>query len=171
MSDIVNPYRSPETAVVPDNAPIRQGTITETMLIQLKGASPWLRFVGVLGFVGAGFTVLTGVAFLALFPFFTRPFAGIDPFSGTVDAAVWVIMAVFCIILGVFMVLPSLFMYRFGEKIRGYLRTGAEQELELAFKNNRLLWKFIGIICIVSLAFFPLTMIGSIIAITFSVIT
>jgi len=164
MSDIVNPYQSPETAVVTDNAPVAQGTLTETMLIQLKGASPWLRFVGVLGFIGAGFTILTGVVFLAVVPFITRSFAGLDSFSGSMGAAFWVIIALFCVIVGVFMVLPSLFMYRFGEKIRGYLRTGAEQELEAAFKNNRLLWKFIGIICIISLAFFPLTMIGSFIA-------
>jgi hypothetical protein len=165
MSDIVNPYQGPETAVVPENAPVVQGTLTEAMLIQLKGASPWLRFVGVLGFIGAGFTILTGVVFLTLVPFFNRSFAGIDPFNGVMEAVSFVAIAVFFIIVGVFMVLPSLFMYRFGEKIRGYLRTGAEQELEAAFKNNRLLWKFIGIICIVSLAFFPLMMIGSTIAV------
>ena len=170
MSETVNPYQSPETVVVQDNVPAGQGTLTETMLFQLKGASPWLRFVGVLGFIGAGFAVLTGIVFLTMIPFFNRSFAGIDPFSGSMDLAIWVFISLFCIIVGVLMVLPSLFMYRFGEKIRGYLRTGAEQELELAFKNNRFLWKSIGIICIVQLAFFPLTMIGSIIAIMFSVI-
>ena len=170
MSEIVNPYQSPEAAVVPDNAPVRQGTLTETMLIQLKGAAPWLRFVGVLGFIWAGFTILTGIVFLTLVPFFTRSFAGLDPFDGIMGAVSWVIIAVFCIIVGGFMVLPFLFMYRFGEKIRAYLRTGAEQELETAFKNNRLLWKFIGIICIVLLAFFPMMMIGSIVAIIISVI-
>jgi len=164
MSETANPYQSPEMAVVPDNVPVGEGILTETMLIQLKGASPWLRFVGVLGFIGAGFTILTGIVFLTLVPFFTRPFLGLDPFRGIMDAVSWVIVAVFFIILGVFLVLPSLFMFRFGEKIRGYLRTGAEQELEAAFKNNRLLWKFIGIICIVQLAFFPLMMIGSVIA-------
>jgi hypothetical protein len=164
MSDIVNPYEGPETAVVPDIATAGQGSLTEAMLVQLKGASPWLRFVGVLGFIGAGFTILTGVVFLTLVPFFTRSFAGIDPLNGVMEAVTFVIIAAFCIIVGGFMILPSLFMFRFGERIRGYLRTGAEQELEAAFKNNRLLWKFIGIICIVSLAFFPLMMIGSIIA-------
>ena len=164
MSETVNPYQGPETAVVPDNVPAGQGSLTEAMLVQLKGASPWLRFVGVLGFVGAGFTILTGIVFLTLVPFFSRSFAGIDPFNGIMEAVTSVIIAAFCIIVGVFMILPSLFMFRFGERIRGYLRTGAEQELEAAFKNNRLLWKFIGIICIVSLAFFPVMMIGSVIA-------
>ena len=170
MSDIVNPYQSPETVVVQDNVPAGQGTLTETMLIQLKGASPWLRFVGVLGFIGAGFSILTGVVFLSLTPFFNRSFAGVDPFSGSMDVAIWLVISLFSFIFGVLLILPSLFMYRFGEKIRGYLRTGAEQELELAFKNNRFLWKSIGIICIVLLAFFPLLTIGSIVALMFSVI-
>jgi len=164
MSETVNPYQSPETAVVPEIAPAGQGTLTEAMLIQLKGASPWLRFVGVLGFIGAGFTIMTGVVVLAVVPFVTRTLGGLDPFSGIMGAVSWVVIAVFFIIVGALLVLPSLFMYRFGEKIRGYLRTGAEQEMEAAFKNNRLLWKFVGIICIVQLAFFPLTMIGSFIA-------
>ena len=169
MSETANPYQSPKTVVVQDN-PAGQGTLTETMLIQLKGASPWLRFVGVLGFIGAGLLILIGVVFLSIVPLSSQAFAGIDPFSGSVGTAFWVFIALFWLILGVLMVLPSLFLYRFGEKIRGYLRTGAEQELELAFKNNRLLWKSVGIICIVLLAFFPLTMIGSIVAIAFSVI-
>jgi len=169
MSEIVNPYQSPETIVVPDNVPAEQGFLTEAMLIQLKGASPWLRFVGVLGFIGAGFTILTGVIFLTIVPFFSRSWADFNAFSGSTNAVSFMLIAMFSIVVGILMVLPSLFMYRFGEKIRGYLRTGAEQELEAAFKNNRLLWKYVGIICIIQLAFFPLMMIGSVIA-TFAVL-
>ena len=170
MSETVNPYQGPETAVDPGIIPAGQGSLTEAMLIQLKGASPWLRFVGILGFIGAGFTILMGIVFLALVPLFTRSIAGLEPFDGIADAVTWVVLAVFTIIMGGLMGLPALFMYRFGEKIRGYLRTGADQELETAFKNNRLLWKFSGIICIVVLAFFPMMMIGSFVAVLFSII-
>jgi hypothetical protein len=44
------------------------------------------------------------------------------------------------------------------------MRTGAEQDLELAFKNNKSLWKFIGILAIIQLAIIPVTMIFGIIA-------
>ena len=170
MSDIVNPYQSPEAVVVQDNVPAAQGALTEATLIQLKGASPWLRFVGILGFIWAGFTVLIGIVFLVLVPLFTQSIVGLEPFDGIMDAVYWVIIAVFTIIAGGVMGLPALYMYRFGERIRGYLRTGAEQELETAFKNNRFFWKFTGIVCIVSLAFFPLTMIGSFVTVLVSVI-
>jgi hypothetical protein len=64
---------------------------------------------------------------------------------------------------GVLEFFPSLFIYRCGDKIRGYLRSGTDQDLELALKNNKSYWKFLGIVCIVSLAFIPLMIIGGII--------
>ena len=170
MSDTLNPYQSPETIVIQEESPAVQGALTETMLIYLKGASPWLRFVGILGFIGAGLTVVTGFVFLVLIPLvrqFWDELPGFETFSGVVFGASF---AVFFVGGGVLMVFPSLFIYRFGEKIRAYLRTGAEEELELAFKNNRSLWKFAGIVCIVQLAFIPLTIIGSIIAVAFSAV-
>jgi len=59
---------------------------------------------------------------------------------------------VFYIAMGVIIFIPSLFTYRFGEKIRGYSRTGADVDLELAFRNNKSLWKFYGILFILSIA-------------------
>jgi len=171
MSDIVNPYKSPEMTVVPDSVSAGQGTLTEIMLIQLKGASPWLRFVGIIGFIGAGFTILSGFLFFAMAYFFTLSLPELGSLYGSMGMVSWVFFALFFIIVGGIMFLPSFFTYRFGDKIRGYLRTGSEQELEAAFKNNRFLWKCKGIICIVQLSFVPLMLIGSIITIVFSVIS
>ena len=144
-----------------------QGTLTETMLIYLKGASPWLRFIGILGFISAGFSVLSGLGFIALVPLFGRLWtelpASFQPFSGIFSAAFGGSMVVFGLGGGVLMFFPSLFIYRFGEKIRSYLRSGTDQDLEMALKNNKSLWKFFGIICIVYLAFIPLMIVGSII--------
>ena len=39
------------------------------------------------------------------------------------------------------------------------MRNGMDQDLEQAFRNNKSLWKFYGIICIICLAFIPLTVI------------
>jgi hypothetical protein len=62
-------------------------------------------------------------------------------------------------VLGFF---PSYFIYNFGSKIRTYLRTGAEQDLERALKNNKSLWKFSGILTIIGLAIIPVIFIISI---------
>ena len=166
MSDAVNPYQSPETTAVPVKPLVAQGALTETMLIYLKGASPWLKFIGVLGFISAGLTALSGLSFLLFIPLMRQVWneiPGFEAFSGTVGTVFGGTMTVFSIGGGALMFFPSLFLYRFGEKIHSYLRTGTDQDLELAFKNNKSFWKFIGIICIISLAFIPLMIILGII--------
>ena len=173
MSDAVNPYQSPETAAVPEKPIVNQGTLTEPMLIYLKQASSWLKFIGVLGFIGAGLTALSGIVFFAALPMAKELWGqipGFDTsFSGVLGAVFGGGMAVLCVGGGVLIFFPALFTYRFGERIRSYLRTGTDQELEQAFKNNKSLWKFLGIICIILLAFFPLAIIGSIVAVVLSV--
>jgi len=169
MSDEVNPYQSPETVAAPVNPLVTQGTLTETMLIYLKGASPWLRFIGILGFIGAGLTALSGFSLFAVIPVINRLWGeipGIDvSLRGALSSIFSGSMAVFCVGAGVVMFFPSLFVYRFGEKIRSYLRTGTEKDLELAFKNNKSLWKFLGIISIIELVFIPMAIVGSIVAV------
>ena len=166
MSDAVNPYQSPGTAVNPVNPLAGQGVLTETMIIHLKGASPWIRFIGILGFVFSGITALWSICILILVPFmdFTwEEIPGFGQFGFLFNAAFGGAMMVFCLGGAVLLFVPSLFLYRFGEKIRSFLRAGVEQELELAFKNNKSLWKFLGIYCIVALAFIPLLTIGGIV--------
>jgi len=172
MSDAVNPYQSPETVSVPVKPLVAQGFLTETMLIYLKGASPWLRFVGIVGFITSGLTALSGLVFFAFLPLVKQLWDEIPGFEASFSGALGAVfgggMAVLSIGAGVLIFIPALFVYRFGERIRSYLRTGMDQELEQAFKNNKFFWKFLGIICIVELAFFPLAIIGGIIAAVFS---
>ena len=167
MSDAVNPYQSPETVAVPEKPLTAQGTLTESMLLYLKGASPWLMFLGILGFIGAGFMVLGGIIFMALAPMMTGVWSevpGMEEAGKYLGAAFSGGIAVIYIGIGVLLFFPAFFKYRFGEKIRSYLRTGMEQELELAFRNNKSLWKFLGIISIIELAVIPVMIIVGIIA-------
>jgi hypothetical protein len=167
MSDAVNPYQSPEAAVVPEKPLAIQGTLTETMLVHLKGAVPWLRFVGILGFIGAGLVVLMGFSMAPIVSVINRAWAEMPGFEslGSVFSVTFSgFMVVMFVGAGLIMFFPSLFIFRFGEKIRSYLSTGADRDLELAFQNNKSFWKFVGIICIIQLAFIPLLITGGIIA-------
>ena len=167
MSEAVNPYQSPEALAVPVKPLLAQGSLTETMLIYLKGASPWLRFVGILGFINSGLVVVWGISMFVLVPLIGRTWdeiPGFESFGGILGAAFGVVMAALSILGALLVFFPALFLYRFGNRIRNYLRTGADQDLEQAFKNNKAFWKFAGIICIIQLAFLPLLIIGGIIA-------
>jgi len=168
MSDAVNPYQSPETVADPLKSAVSHGMLTENMLVYLKSASPWLRFAGIVGFIGAGGMALWGITSFALGSVTGQIWSSIPGFetfaeaSSSVGAAFGFFMGLIIIGSGVLIFIPSLYLYRFGIKIRSYIREGREQDLELAFKNNKSYWKFIGILYIVYLAITPVVMIISI---------
>jgi hypothetical protein len=149
MSDFTNPYQSPENPSVPEKLLSPQAALTEPMLRYLKEAAPWLRFMGVLGYIGCGFMFFGGII-LSIIMFAVSGF--IDGFDG----ASMGIMGLVYVPMGILYFFPARFTYKFGTKIRHYLFTNSEEDLELAFKNNRALWKFNGILYIVLLAFIPL---------------
>jgi hypothetical protein len=167
MSDTDNPYVSPQSEAVPVERIVSSGAhLTDTMLGFLKGASPWLRFIGVLGFIGSGFMALAGIIFIVLFPLlsdFLYSVPGFDEIGNIFGAFLGGIYGVYFLGAGVVSFFPALFSYNFGAKIREFFRSNSEKDLEQAFKNNKSLWKFNGILAIVGLAFVPLALIIGII--------
>ena len=168
MSDTSNLYRSPGTVAAPDKSLPGQNGLTETMLLYLKGASPWIRFIGILGYISAAFVVLTGIFFFAIGSFFAQVWSSIPGFeelgglNNSMGSIFGVIMGLIFVGCAVLMFFLSRFSYNFGAKIRNYLHDGRDEELEQAFRNNKSLWKLLGILSIIELAFLPLSMIISI---------
>ena len=134
------------------------GTLTGKMLVYLREASPWLRFVGILGFVGAGVLIVTGIALPFWFGMLGGELYGgilghsLDMGGAGLGAAMGGILGFFYIVSAVLTLVPSLFIYGFGSRIRRHVRTGSDTDLEQAFRNNKSLWKFTGILCIVCIA-------------------
>ena len=157
MSDYENPYQSPETPIIPETSQSSGVSITETILQYLYEASPWLRFVGIIGYIGSGITVLFGIIFAfstALASSFLGDELGIFPS--------WIFVLLY-IPFGVILFFPAHFTFNFGRKLRNYQFSSSIEDLELAFKNNKSLWKFNGIITIIYLAIIPLVIVGTII--------
>ena len=156
MSDYENPYKSPETSIVPEEPQGAGTALTETMLGYLKEASPWLRFMGILGFVGCGIMCLVGII-SAIFS------SALSSIAGDLGALPAGLISLFYIAGGAVYFFPARFTYNFGAKIRDYQLSNSNDDLELAFKNNKSLWKFNGILSIVCLALIPFLIIISII--------
>jgi hypothetical protein len=149
MSDNVNPYESPQSDLNA-RSPVAGGAgITENMVRYLKEASPWIRFIGIIGFIGCGFILLAGLVFLILSLVASNAIG--DAFGGIPTAA----MALLYLALGLLTFIPTRFLYKFGSRLRNYVQSGVESELEGAFKSNRSFWKFCGVMTIVYLAAIP----------------
>jgi len=156
MSDFENPYKSPETSIVPENNQNTGTVLTETMLGYLKGASPWLRFIGIVGFIGTGFMCLSGISLAVTSSTIT------DLTEGYINFPVWLLLLIY-FGAGALFFFPAYFTFNFGAKIRNYQFSGSDKDLEAAFKNNKSLCKFQGILLIVYLSLIPVLIIALII--------
>jgi hypothetical protein len=137
MSDYSNPYKSPETQIIPEYP--KNAGITDLMLHYLQEASPWLRFMGILGYIGFSIICLAGVITL---------FMSLDsPASAFVGLLVNGLAAFLAF-------LPARFLYNFGTYIRNYLYSQDANDLEAALSNNKSYWKFTGILTIIILSLF-----------------
>ena len=163
MSDSVNPYQSPENASIPEERFTMQGGLTEAMLIHLKGAAPWLRFLGILGFISAALVVILGVLYIIIFLNWSNLIGYYDIFPSATRLLGGQVAVVF-LMVSVLVFIPALFTYRYGSKVHRYLKSGSNADLEAAFKNNKALWKFWGISSIVYLALGPITVIITVIS-------
>jgi hypothetical protein len=162
MADAVNPWQSPETVVQAEEH-AAQGILTAEMIRSLKDASPWIRFIGILGYIGAGFLIAAGIVMaVALTVTGNTRSTGAVGFASSFMGFIYVVM-------GVLAFFPARFTHKFGGKIRNYLLSGAEKDLEEALKNNKSLWKFIGIMTIVYMALIPVGIIAAAVAAVSSV--
>ena len=148
MSDYEKIYNSPETQINPDKRQIA-GILTDTMLQYLKEASPWLRFIGILGFIGSGLLVLSGI----ILTVFSTAFS-VNINENFANAPVWLVL-IFYTAMGAVALFPARFTFNFGSMIRKYQFSNSDDDLEAAFKNNKSLWKFNGIMAIIFLSLTP----------------
>jgi len=107
--------------------------------VPLQRTQPWVRFLAIMGFIGAGFMVLVGL---------TAGVAGAA--TGRIETIGLMIVYP---IMAVVYVFPSLFLLRYADRIRSFVASGREQDLLGALDAQRSFWKFAGILTIVSIAF------------------
>jgi hypothetical protein len=158
MSDSSNPYQSPiaEAKLAEDAA---SSGLSATSRGYLKEASPWLSFMGILGFVGAGFMAFVGLIMMIVMPFIPKADLGSSSWASGLIGGIGILY----IAIGVLYFFPARFMYSFGAKLRDFGQSGADTDLELALRNNKSYWKFQGIMMIVLLALIPVAIIVSIV--------
>jgi len=156
--DNTNPYQSPEAPIIPEN--ISNRILTGKMIIYLKDTSPWLRFIGILGYIGFGTICLMAVISLIV-SIAVGEIPGLESLGAVSGIVLFLLLGVFAAIV----FFPAHFTYKFGSYIRNYINSNSTADLETAFKFNKLFWLVYGIITIVYLAFSILGIPGIIAAI------
>jgi len=117
------------------------------MLGYLRKSSPWIKLIGILGFICSGLMITGGFFIIVILPFLIYP----QYYSAAKSSGF------FYIITGIISMFPSLFTYRLGKKIQIYFCNGFDKDLESAFKYNKIFWQFMGIFYIISLSLMLIT--------------
>lgn len=123
----------------------------------------WAKFLGIMGFIGAGFLVLLGLFFgvimslLSSLPHYTsspRPFPAM--LGGIGGFVLYGSLAVVYFFI-------SLNLYQFGTGVKQAIELGDSVQLSIAFGKLKLFFKIKGIILIAVLCLYGLLLIGGII--------
>ena len=132
--------------------------ITEEIKAYLYEMAKWGKFLSIMGFIFIGFMAF-GV--LSLLFVGGTALAGLDEFG----AAGGLGFGFIAILYGLMIVLyffPTLYLYRFSDKVKIALNTDDQITLSEGFKNLKSLFKFWGIFTAILLGFYAILFIGSI---------
>lgn len=167
MTDQVNPYSAPEAPLSTGpsaDSGIGQGGVTEKTKALVAKAGPWATFLGVMGFVGAGFMVLIALASVFASGLLSSGLSAAIPFLKSFGGAAGGIIGLVYVILAVFIFFPSLFMVNIGSAAKKYRLRGESGDLERFVAGFKKWLKFYGITLIVTLSIYVLVIIIMIIA-------
>lgn len=153
----IDPYSSPATYAQPPSFSTGSA-VSQGVVAQLAGTKPWVRFISVLMFLGAGLMLILGLVMVVMGSAIAsasnnQMFAG---GMGVVLAAVYIVMAAFYIY-------PALKLWKYANSIGALMSSGSVLDLETALSQQRSFWKFIGIIFLVFVSLYALIFIGAIV--------
>jgi hypothetical protein len=121
-------------------------TLSESMIQNMKTAAPWMKFLAIVAFVGAGLLFIFGIIALSKtgsggYGYLHR----VDSTALTITALVYIVVAVVILILG-------LYLYKSANGYSSFCQSHDANSLETAFLMQKKYWKMSGIITIVYLS-------------------
>jgi len=128
-------------------------TIDPTTKVHLSETAKWARFLAIIGFIFCGLIVIGGILFASSFAAFLPSDM---PESSVATSGLGVAMAIIYIIGAAIYFFPCLFLYRFAQRMRIALAGNEQEDLNESFSNLKSLFRYVGIITIIFLAFYAL---------------
>ena len=121
----------------------------------LSEAAKWAKFLAICGFIMIGLMVIYGLAMSILFTQISN-LEGSDYDASGMKGFLGVFMFVFYSAFAVLAFFPYLFLFRFASKMKRALESDDQNELNNSFMNLKILYRYMGILTIIGLAFMVL---------------
>ena len=151
-----DPYSSPTPYVQPPSFST-SAAVSQGVLAQLAGTKPWVRFMSVLMFVGAGFMLLAGLVMLV-----AGGSIAASAKAGTFPAGMMTGVAILYALLSLLYIYPALKLWKYATYIGTLLISGSMLDLEAALSQQRSFWKFLGIMVIICFVLYFFAILGMI---------
>jgi hypothetical protein len=152
-----NPYSAPSSNPTGrESLGFGQEGVTQGVVSQLARTKGWVRFLGVLGLIGAGLMMLVGFGVLAAGSTFQKMFASQ---AGMPGSGFFFALGIGYLLFGLLFFYPSLKLNSYASAIGSLIYTGRSEDLEAAIEHQRAYWKFVGVILVLMLLF-SVAMIG-----------
>jgi hypothetical protein len=156
-----NPYSSPAV-----HDPLAPGAFGETpvstaAIQQLADTKPWVRFLSVLIFVGAGFLVLAAAGMLIAGAAGTA--MAMPGRSSGFPAGMGVGLAILYALLAFLYIFPGIKLWKYADHIAVLVRTRRDSDLVAALDQQRSFWKFVGIMTIITLVIYVFVIVAVVI--------
>ena len=130
--------------------------------VHLKETAMWAKFLAIAGFI---ISILIAIGAVFAGTMFNKLAAGMPGGSKAGMMTGGVIMLMYLLIAAVAFFM-SLFLFRFGVKMKVALITNDQESLNLSFQNLKVYYRFAGIITIIYLVILLLALLGGMIAAT-----
>jgi hypothetical protein len=128
--------------------------VSETAIETLRQTRPWVIFMSVITFIGAGFTLIGAISMF--FMAAVIPMAGMSPGVRGADAAMGGMfgamyggMGVLYLVMAAGYIYPAIKLWSFGSAIGRLLSSRSTVDLEDALLHQKAYWKFLSIAIIV----------------------
>jgi hypothetical protein len=124
----------------------------------LAEAAKWAKFLAVVGFIMCALIVLLGIFAGSLLTSFSSRYSRYDePEINT--GGLGVVMAVVYVLMALLYFFPCLFLFHFASKMKAALLSNDQNTLNSSFQNLKKTFRYVGILTIIGLSLFVLSMI------------
>jgi hypothetical protein len=157
-----DPYTTPAANPHVTPLPASTGTVSAAAVEQLAATKPWVRFMSVITFIGAGFMLVAAagmvmISMLGGLAGSRMPASQVNnPLSGAMGLGIAALYAVLSIVY----IFPGVKLWKYAGSIAMLIQSGRDEDLVAALNQQRSFWKFVGILVLIMLVIYFIAIIG-----------
>jgi Family of unknown function (DUF5362) len=122
--------------------------------VYLRDAARWARFLAIAGFIFCGLFVVAAILFMTVLSSLFNSMGA----SGVSGIGAGLIGVVY-IGIGVLNFFPCLYLYKFASRMQAALSGNDQEQLNSSFLNMRAFYRFVGVLMIIALGFWLLSIV------------